>query len=140
MAWPTANDVLRTLPINAFEDSGGKLSAPDVEGYIEGWKNRLGPDDPVETETGRDVVLRGARADSLEQLATASGYADTRAAEGIRREAYRLLGLYRNEIDEPLGEDDYSPGGEEYVENFTDEPLWVGGEYRSRRREEWMYG
>lgn len=133
MPWPTPEDILRRLPIATFEDAEGKLTAPDVQGYIDRWIGKLAQGAPAgtvppETENGIDAVERGARADSLEQLYTGTGYDQVRAAEVIRREAYRSLETYKQEVSVP-GESTYdaSFAGSEYVENFTEEPLWPSG-------------
>jgi len=137
MAWPTPADILRRLPIATFEDAEGKLTAGDVQGYIDRWigKLRQGSSEaslPPETENGIDAVERGARADALEQLYTGTGFDQVRAAEVIRREAYRSLETYKQEVSVP-GESTYDSPGENYVENFTEEPLWPTGESESYR-------
>jgi len=136
VAWPTPADILRALPLDTFEDAEGKLSAEDVQGYIDGWKGRLAQgsseaQEPPETPTGRDAVARGARADAMEQLFPASGFDTWRAVDGMRKEAYRLLEMYRQEVNVP-GETTYESSSQD-VENFTEEPLWPTGEDASYR-------
>ena len=149
MAWPTSADVLRTLPFDSYEETSGKLVAADVDRMIATWKGKLAPGVPEaslrSTDTGEDAVSRGARADALEHLATSGYYARDqldviRSAKSIRDEAYRLLAQYRQEIDVPEDGGDTVRG--EFVENFTDAPLFVGGEYnpRSRSGDPWEGG
>lgn len=134
MAWPTSEDVLRTLPLERYDDSRGKLTPHDVDRMIATWKGKLAPGSTevslVANQTGEDAVSRGSRADALEQLATSGYYASDeldviRAAKAIRDEAYKLVAQYREEVGPPAGS--AGGAGSVFVQNLADAPLFGGG-------------
>lgn len=132
MAWPTAQEVARPLPVKLDTLDEGRyqgVNTSEIDAMIRVWIERTGwaatDPEPTDSDLARDIVLWGARADALVQIKV---YRDEPAADARdqRRQAFELLKRLESGEDVPGGdsgeEADYSGEGE--VANFTDYPLW----------------